>query len=177
MFTVPLRALAKRGGYEEELQVPALELGLSSAFPEQLAGLKLRLEQMGTSILARGQVSAQAHLACSRCLRDFDLPLKADFAFQFEPGPASEGQDEGDGSVAFEGEDLPLGEQLRQELELCLPYRPLCREDCQGLCLGCGADLNHEACICGEKKTHGPFAGLGELIKDPKTKGSQPPII
>jgi len=177
MFTVSLRALSKSGTYESQLQIPAQELGLSQAFPEQQASLGLRLEAMGTSILARGQVSALAHLTCSRCLSDFDLPIKADFAFQFEPGPAPEGSEEGDGCIAFEGEDLPLGEQLRQELELELPFRPICREDCQGLCLGCGADLNQGPCACGEKRAPGPFAGLGKLIKDPKTKGSQPPII
>ena len=150
---------------------------MSWAFPEQQVSLRLRLEQMGTSILARGQVAANARLSCSRCLKDFDLPIKADFAFQFEPGQSAEGLDEGDGCIAFEGEDLPLGEQLRQELELGLPFRPICREDCLGLCLGCGADLNQDPCTCGEQKAPGPFAGLGKMITDPKTKGSQPPII
>ncbi len=176
MFTVPLRVLAKTGGYEAELDISAQDLDLSPAFSGQKAAVQLRLEQVGGGILARGSISAKARLECGRCLKDFDLPLKADFAIQFEPGPVAGGADEGDGCVAFQGEDIPLGEQLRQELELGLPFRPICREDCRGLCQGCGADLNQEPCSCGEGKPSGPFSGLGERIRNSKTKGGKPPI-
>jgi len=180
MFSMPLNVLGKTGRYEAEFKIPAQDLGLSLVFSGQKVGLALRLEQVDTSILARGSIAATAHLSCSRCLEEFDLPLKADFTFQFLPSLETkddvDAADAGDGCIAFQGEEIPLGEQLRQELELGLPFRPICKEDCQGLCEGCGADLNQEPCSCGEKKTSGPFSGLGDLIKNSETKGRKPPI-
>jgi uncharacterized protein len=38
---------------------------------------------------------------------------------------------------------------LRDAVTLALPLRPLCREDCKGLCARCGNDLNAGPCDCG----------------------------
>jgi uncharacterized protein len=50
--------------------------------------------------------------------------------------------------LAASATHLELGEAVREELALAIPAFPLCREDCAGLCPGCGADLNAGPCGC-----------------------------
>jgi len=47
---------------------------------------------------------------------------------------------------------------------LSIPMKLLCREDCQGICPGCGANLNQEACRCGEKPGDPRWEKLRELL-------------
>jgi uncharacterized protein len=67
------------------------------------------------------------------------------------------GEDDGEGAevgaddldvFAFDGERVDLEPLFREELVLAVPYAPLCKEDCKGLCSQCGADLNSGACGC-----------------------------
>ena len=119
-------------------------------------------------VYGRVRAGAQLRLACGRCLRDFDRPVDVDFAVLFEPRERTpvrghgqqgqkdqqakhvevDGEDAGPTAVFFDGEELPLGEELRQELELAVPFSALCRERCAGLCARCGANLNDGPCGC-----------------------------
>ena len=59
---------------------------------------------------------------------------------------------------------LDLSAWARDAVVLELPEKILCREDCAGLCAGCGADLNREACTCGPPEPDPRFAKLKELL-------------
>ena len=51
--------------------------------------------------------------------------------------------------VAYhDGARLDLGEMVREQLYLTVPLKRLCREDCKGRCVRCGADLNAAPCGC-----------------------------
>ncbi|MFN7623911.1 MAG: DUF177 domain-containing protein, partial [Acidobacteriota bacterium] len=52
------------------------------------------------------------------------------------------------GISVYENDQIDLDEMVVEQLELSLPFRLLCQEDCRGLCPQCGADLNTEACDC-----------------------------
>jgi uncharacterized protein len=43
---------------------------------------------------------------------------------------------------------IELAPLIEEQVLLALPTRPLCREDCRGLCDGCGVNLNNEECAC-----------------------------
>ena len=47
-----------------------------------------------------------------------------------------------------EQDEIDLGQLMREQFYLSLPMKPLCREDCQGLCGQCGIDLNDDTCEC-----------------------------
>ena len=53
---------------------------------------------------------------------------------------------------------LDMGEAIRQYFGLNMPFSPLCRDDCKGLCLTCGADLNDTDCPC-DKVIRDPAVG------------------
>jgi uncharacterized protein len=54
-----------------------------------------------------------------------------------------------DVGVSFYKDDhIDLGETMREQFYLALPMKPLCREDCAGLCPICGINRNREQCQC-----------------------------
>ena len=61
---------------------------------------------------------------------------------------------------------IDLSEDARQTILLAVPLKLLCREDCQGLCPGCGVDLNREACRCADAPGGSPLGGLHEALKN-----------
>jgi uncharacterized protein len=95
---------------------------------------------------------------------DFDLLLK----IGRPPIPAQEVElDSGDlDEDYFQDDELDLNALLREQILLTLPLKPLCREECRGLCRQCGANLNREPCSCTAPKLHSSFAGLEKLKND-----------
>jgi uncharacterized protein len=102
-----------------------------------------------------GRVEGAIELTCSRCLEPFPVPVNVPFDLLFLPavGPETTSEDrelgEEDTGVSFYHEDvIDLGEVIREQFYLALPMKPLCREDCAGLCPVCGINKNREACSC-----------------------------
>jgi len=108
-----------------------------------------------------GRVGATLEYDCGRCLEPFAVAVDAAFEVMFLPaeanvaGPPSRGQSdeeevgEDDLGVSFyKDETLDLGQLMREQFYLALPMKPLCREDCRGLCPVCGINRNRETCSC-----------------------------
>jgi uncharacterized protein len=61
------------------------------------------------------------------------------------------------------GETIDLQEILTEQLQLQIPFQPLCREECKGMCSNCGADLNVGRCACAKVANSHPFAALRDM--------------
>jgi len=61
----------------------------------------------------------------------------------------------------FEGDEIDLDPFIYEEVLLDMPSRPVCSEDCKGLCGICGKNRNFEACDCHETSR----TLLGEKLK------------
>jgi uncharacterized protein len=101
-----------------------------------------------------GRAQTTLTLECSRCLEPFAVPIDARFDLMFLPAATNIGDNDeevhdDDLGVAYYQEDvIDLGQVLREQLYLSLPMKPLCREDCRGLCPVCGINRNRETCQC-----------------------------
>jgi uncharacterized protein len=101
-----------------------------------------------------GRVTTTLELACSRCLEPFTSPVDAGFDLQYQPAAdyaAHEEREigEDDFSAAYyEDEQIDLGQLMTEQFHLSLPMKPLCSEECRGLCPQCGTNLNRETCDC-----------------------------
>ena len=101
-----------------------------------------------------GHVETTLELACSRCLEPYRLPVDAEFDLRYQPHSANQGEgergiEEDDLSTAFyEGDTIDLGQLMREQFYLAIPMKPLCGDDCRGLCPVCGTNLNRTACDC-----------------------------
>jgi len=101
-----------------------------------------------------GQVSTVLELICSRCLEPFTVPVDAAFDLRYQPHTENAGEgereiEEDDLTTAFyENDAIDLGQLMREQLYLSLPMKPLCRDECRGLCPVCGTNLNRGTCEC-----------------------------
>ena len=93
-------------------------------------------------------------MPCSRCLEPFTFPVDADFDLRYQPHSANTGEgereiEEDDLTTAFyENDEIDLGQLMREQFYLSLPMKPLCSDDCHGLCVVCGTNLNRGTCDC-----------------------------
>jgi uncharacterized protein len=104
-----------------------------------------------------GQVRTRLELECGRCLEPFEIPVESAFELRYVPATQNAGEgereiEEDDLTTAFyKNEALDLEELMREQFQLALPMKPLCSEDCKGLCPECGANLNRTTCTCAPK--------------------------
>ena len=111
-------------------------------------------------------ISYRTH--CARCLADVEDTAQ----FQCEKTVADEKgllrleNTENDDYVQVRGGKLDLDAPICDEILLSFPMRILCSEDCRGLCAGCGADLNREACRCAKKTVDPRLAKLAALLDE-----------
>ncbi|TFE24980.1 YceD family protein [Cohnella luojiensis] len=120
-------------------------------------------------ILVSGQLACDVRMQCSRCLDNFDETLNVTFEEQFrivEDGEAELNED--DEAVPVTEERIDLAPYLVEELVVQLPYAPLCREDCKGLCPECGVNLNEQSCGCNTEKVDPRMAALQDWFKSQK---------
>ncbi len=137
-------------------------------FPTPIT-VRLTVTPEGDMFKIKGRADTTVHLACSRCLIEFAYELSRNFSLLFSkeiPEDVHRGDDEVEltadkiGLIYFEGEQIDLREAIEEQVVMALPYKPLCRKDCRGLCSQCGADLNTSACQCKKENTMSPFAVL-----------------
>lgn len=116
----------------------------------------LLVRQGVDTVLVTGALHTRAAMNCSRCLAETTTDIHAQFRILFEPG-ADEAVPPDDAAAStemdmeracYEAEAIDVIPAIQEEVLAALPIRLLCRDDCKGLCPGCGADLNCGACGC-----------------------------
>ncbi len=107
--------------------------------------LDLRLEAVMEGVLVTGTVRGQAVGECVRCLDEVtepvDVALSELFVYPERAAAAAEDGDEDEDLHELDGDFLDLEPALRDAVVPMLPFQPVCRPDCPGLCSLCGARL------------------------------------
>jgi uncharacterized protein len=124
--------------------------------------LTVRFEAVTEGVLVTATAQAPVTGECARCLEPLaqQVEIRSQELFGYSPDV---GSDDADG-YSLDGDLLDLEPALRDALVLALPLAPLCRDDCPGLCVDCGAQL----ATAGPGHSHGPaidprWAGLNQL--------------
>jgi len=157
---VNMRTLKEEGEwFEGELHPLALDVG-EDEFLRIAGPLRHRVHVVaaGEEVLVRGRVSQRLGCVCGRCAADFEMDVEEPEFF------ASFGNDGAD-------DFLDLTPELREAILLSLPSHPVCKEECLGLCVRCGANLNTETCSCPPGAREEQWAALDrlELPRPPST--------
>jgi len=99
-----------------------------------------------------GEVSGKARGNCGRCLESYPLEVTQEFSLVLTPATPLTGEIElapGDLTQSFyEGTEIDLTPLMYEQIMLALPTRPLCGEECRGLCPQCGTNRNSGQCAC-----------------------------
>lgn len=81
---------------------------------------------------------------CDRCLKETEKVYHYDFEHIVVPSVSKDN----DEYIVAEGESIEMNEIAVTDLLLQLPTKYLCDENCKGLCMVCGCDLNESECDC-----------------------------
>lgn len=146
-----------------ELTVPApadLGIELIGVPPGSPIEVELRLESVMEGVLASGRAWATLAGECARCLdpleQDLEVTLQELYVY-----PESDAEE--DEASRLEGELLDLEPALRDAVVLALPFRPVCSQDCLGLCLECGARLSDDPGHAHDESIDPRWAALSTL--------------
>jgi len=133
---------------------------------------EVRVWKAGQSVVIRGSVETALQLQCVRCLKGFSFPLTSSFELTLLPlkkTPAVEEVELGEKDMEssfYEGGEIQLSEIACEQIFLEIPFKPLCQEDCKGLCPKCGKDLNLGSCGCVKEEFVSSFSALQKLKLD-----------
>jgi uncharacterized protein len=156
--------------------------------PDALAGYESDFRMVSPATLAfdihkdkqqfrlAGRVQTTLELPCSRCLEPFLWPVDAEFDLRYHPRAQNSGEgereiEEDDLATAFyDNDEIDLGQLMLEQFYLSLPMKPLCADDCAGLCPVCGTNLNRSTCQCDRNWKDPRLAPLKALGARPTTK-------
>lgn len=166
----PLVADVTADGLSLVGEVTAEELALTGDDAVARGPFEVSLELMKADemIAVTGVLEGTIVRQCVRCLKEYNDPLafsvraayvseskeKARAPKRVEAKKAKpderdeEPEDEIDDRYHYQGDHLDLAPMLREHVILSAPMQPLCSEDCKGLCVQCGKDLNEGSCQC-----------------------------
>jgi len=138
---------------ELEFEADGLDFESQGFYFKDLLAIKIGIQQIGDEYFCQAYLTVPVEEECCRCLTLFDEELSSDFNFSIKIGKGesvlSSESDNSDVIVLRKGEHIvELDDVIREALVLALPSKPLCNEDCRGLCPNCGVNLNEESCKC-----------------------------
>lgn len=140
---------------EHQYQPDELDLSQHEFTFQQPPLIRGRVTTLGQEVRVKGNVTAKLETVCDRCLEPVALPIEREFDLFYLPeNSQSEAKGEAelferDLDVSFyQDERIDVDELVLEQMELSLPTRILCQEDCRGLCSQCGLNLNFEQCSC-----------------------------
>ena len=118
-----------------------------------------------------GRVKTTLEMSCSRCLEPFTFDVDAPVDLRYQPHAhqdAGEREVEADDmdTAFYENDEIDLGQLMREQFYLALPMKPLCKDDCKGLCPNCGTNLNKATCDCNTHWDDPRLAALRALKKE-----------
>jgi len=111
-------------------------------------------------LIVQGKFHGQTTLECVRCLTDYQQELSWEFAELY--AFTLENVTESNLLVPDEAQ-IDVQPLIREFALLEFPIKPLCRPDCQGLCMECGQNLNEKDCGHSDQEDS-PFLALKDLL-------------
>lgn len=109
----------------------------------------VKINRVGDNLLINGKLKTSIELECGRCLKKYKYPLVSkDFNLVRYVS--------GDAEVDITGD-------IREEILVLIPIKPLCRKDCKGICPKCGRNLNEGKCSCNLSRENIKWKKLDKL--------------
>ncbi|MGD2089870.1 MAG: DUF177 domain-containing protein [Candidatus Aminicenantes bacterium] len=104
-------------------------------------------------IRARGKIRTALSLRCVNCLENYELKVNSKFDIILFPVYLVKSTDtaltiDEMEYIFFDGEEIDLEKILMEQVNLFIPFNPICTTDCRGICPNCGVNLNYEECQC-----------------------------
>lgn len=134
---------------------------------------QLSVNRAENEVMVTGSLAVELEMECSRCLtglrQEQDLPVNVVYHPADEIGSEKHGLHDDEMDMGFySGDELDLDELIKEQILLSVQMKPLCKEDCKGLCPKCGIDLNTATCTCVQKEIDPRLEVLKKLLDKEK---------
>jgi uncharacterized protein len=120
---------------------------LGGKYQENLK-VDVQVEKPGRFYLTRGQVKTVLELQCSRCLERFCYPINMGFHLNLVEAHMQEEFTQDEDVIFFDCDEVEIQPFIEQLVFLEIPFAPICKEECKGLCPECGTNQNLSLCQC-----------------------------
>lgn len=122
---------------EEDIGFKELELETKEIRFRQPVKVKVDITKITNAVSANLSLKASFYTGCSRCLEEVNIALSKTLKLSFQ--------------VVNTNQVIDFNSDIREEIILDYPMKPLCKPDCLGLCPTCGKNLNEGLCNCKDK--------------------------
>jgi len=126
---------------------PYFCVGIDDIVKGQSLEVSFSLTDCENEILLQGEINGKLKLECSLCLEEIWQPIKINLCASY---PSTQ-------------ELIDIDDEVKQLVVLNIPVKPLCKDDCKGICVVCGKNKNISDCACSHE-THDPRWGKLKLI-------------
>ncbi len=173
--------------FQEHLQdLEELEMLSYQENKDSPVNVRINACYQDNKVYVSGNLKAWVVVECSRCLTVVEKEIGGDFWEEFQLASGEEsaveenegetGEDdyqlsrEAADRLVIKGDTLDLREFTRQLYIVFQEWKPLCSEDCRGICAGCGTNLNESSCSCTNETIDPRLAPLQQLKSGDKTR-------
>lgn len=150
-----------------ETDLKSAEIGERNIEFIQPIVIKGSLRNVSRGILAVGDFTTVVRLECSRCLDRYELRVNGELEELFVFRPEGEADEEKD-VFPIRGNKIDLEPVLYQLVISEIPFKPVCRPDCGGICPTCGKNKNKFPHVCQEEVVDIRMSKLKDYFKKSK---------
>lgn len=150
----------------DQADIPSADGVIPCLEPWRIEG---QISNVGGAVLEfSGSIDTRVRMECARCMKPVEVPLHIVVQQRFAKDQASgvESPDQEMDLLPLENDRIDLDETILHEVQLGIPMKVLCKEDCKGLCPICGQDLNEGQCDCQEDNRDPRWEALKGLFSE-----------
>jgi len=146
-----------------------LEIEFESSFRLLQVEVRLGVQKTDTEYFCQGLVLGAVTMECARCLGTFQVRLEGSIDFIVrapEQKPTEQDVLDDEDYAYFVRNELraDISDLVRQALILAAPMKPVCSDNCRGLCPRCGVNLNERSCTCDSLQSDPRWDDLKRLL-------------
>ncbi len=130
--------------------------------------LKVDHDEKGTCFIS-GEGGMELHAECDRCLAPVEIRVPVRIGERFTQEEITEGDPDG-GHYYLDGYELDTDLLIEDAVRVEFPVKILCKEDCRGICMICGHNLNESDCGCDRYVPDPRMAAIGDMFAAAKSK-------
>ena len=137
-------------------------------FPDPIE-VELILSKSGDEVIVQGRIKTAVEVECSRCLDIYEIDINPKLQFVIQMLDTISPQQSNDDDFIILPKttgEYDIVNRIREAIILELPLKPLCSDNCKGLCPMCGINLNEEQCDCAPDKTDERWDSLKQLFNE-----------
>lgn len=151
---IDIQRISERGLHlEGTLEIDRALLIEDSAYLLEAIRYDMTFQRERNKIRVVGKLKTNLMLSCVRCLEEYEMPIDSHFdvvlfpAAELDKVETSIKDDEVE-YIFYNSNKIDLAKILSEQVNLSMPFNPICQEECRGLCSVCGANLNMDQCRC-----------------------------